>query len=107
MNRSGPKTIAIFPLESNPRSSFLTSVSVGFSVHSTQESVAKTDPICDDSAFKTEAASIGPAQKSIRNDVLYVSQSPSTRAMSTLTPISDQFFCRRDAALLACVSGFF
>ena len=46
-----PKTTAIFPLESNPRSSLLTSrVSVRFSVHTTQESVTKTYPICDSAA---------------------------------------------------------
>ena len=36
-----PKTAAIFPLESNPRSSLLTSVLVLFCVHTTQESVTK------------------------------------------------------------------
>ena len=65
--RKWPKTAAIFPLESNPRSSLLTSVSVLFPVHTTQESVTKTYPICHDSLSRPKQRSIAPAQISIRN----------------------------------------
>ena len=58
-----PKIAAFFPLESSPRWSSLTSVSVRFSVHTTQESDTKTDPICDDSLSKPKQPSIAPAQK--------------------------------------------
>ena len=62
-----PKTAAIFLLESNPRFSLLTSVSFPFSVHTTQESVTKTYPICDDSLSRPKQRSIALAQNTIRN----------------------------------------
>ena len=72
-----PKTAAIFPLESNPRSSLLTSVSVRFFVHTTQESVTKTYPIWDDSLSRPKQRSITPATKN-RSEigVLCVNESP-------------------------------
>ena len=58
-----PKTAAIFLLKSSPRSSLLTSVSVQFSVYTTQESVTKTYPICDDSLSRPKQHSIAPVKK--------------------------------------------
>ena len=60
-----PKTAVIFPLECNPRC--WASVAVRFSVHTTQESVTKIYPICDDSFLRSTQRSIAPAPKSIRN----------------------------------------
>ena len=62
-----PPPAPIFPLESNPCSSLITSVSVRFSVHTTQECVMKTYPICDDLLSRPKKRSITPTQKSIRN----------------------------------------
>ena len=71
-----PKTAAIFPLESNPRSLLLTSVSVRFSVHTTQESVTKTHPICDGSlSRKNSAASLRDKNRS-EIGVLCAKESP-------------------------------
>ena len=62
-----PKTAAIFPLESNPRSSLLTSVSFRFSVHTTQRKCHENLSDMRRFTFKTEAAQHRFAQKSIRN----------------------------------------
>ena len=73
-----PKTSAIFPLESNPRS-LLTSVSVRFSVHTTQESVTKTYQICDDSFSRPKERSITSVQNLIDRSeigVFSVNESP-------------------------------
>ena len=71
-----PKTAVIFPLESNPCSSLLTSVSVRFSVYTTQESAMKTYPICDDSLQgRSSAASLRRRNRS-EIGVLCVNKSP-------------------------------
>ena len=72
-----PKTAAMFTLESNPRFSFLTSISVRFSVHTTQERVRKTYPICDDSLSRPKQRNIAPKQKSIPNRRFVCERKPS------------------------------
>ena len=71
-----PKTATIISLKSNPWSSLLTSVPVRFSVHTTQERVTKTYPICDDPLLKPKQRSIAPAQKSIWNRCCVNEKSP-------------------------------
>ena len=90
--RKWPKTAAIFPPESNPRSSLLTSFSVRFSVHSTQESVPKTYPICDDSLSRPKQRSIAAGQKSIRNRGFVCERKPC--------PIC--FWCRHNSCPVQC-----
>ena len=67
---------AILTLASNPRSSLLTSVSVRFSVHATQESITKIYRICDYSLSRPKQRSIAPAQKSIQNWRFVCEQKP-------------------------------
>ena len=61
--RKWSKTTAIFSLESNRRSSFLTFVSVRFSVYTTQGKCCEGD----DSLSRPKQRSIASAQNSIRN----------------------------------------
>ena len=67
---------AIFPLESNPSSPLLTSVSFRFSVHTTQESITKIYRICDDSLSRLKQRHIAPAQKLFRNWRFVCEQKP-------------------------------
>ena len=91
------KTAAIFPLVSNRRSSSLTSVSVRFSVHTTQESVTITYPICDDLLSRTKQRSIAPPQKSIRN----------RRFVCERKPYPIWFWCRHKCYPVIFFSGKF